>query len=50
MYTLFSMPIILFTLKLQSFKQHKFEPDSERVKEIIAKTVDDAKWVLNKVN
>lgn len=38
---------LLYTL--QSYKQHKFEPDTERVKEIIAKSLDDAKWILNKV-
>lgn len=32
----------------QSFKQHKFEPDPERVKEIISKSIEDAKWVVNK--
>lgn len=32
----------------QSFKQHKFEPDTQRVKEIIAKSIEDAKWVVAK--
>lgn len=32
----------------QSFKQHKVEPDEERVKEIIAKSIEDAQWVVNK--
>lgn len=34
---------------LQSYKQHKFEPDPERVNEIIAKSIEDAKWIINKV-
>ncbi|CAG9114268.1 unnamed protein product [Plutella xylostella] len=36
-----------FSIK-QSFKQHRFEPDSNRVKEIITKSIEDAKWVVNK--
>lgn len=32
----------------QSYKQHKFEPDSERVDLIINKSLEDAKWILNK--
>lgn len=35
--------------RFQSYKQHKFEPDPERVKEIIAKSIEDAKWIVNKV-
>lgn len=33
----------------QSYKQHTFEPDPERVKEIITKSIEDAKWIVNKV-
>ncbi|KAI5637975.1 complex 1 protein (LYR family) domain-containing protein [Phthorimaea operculella] len=32
----------------QSFKQHKFEPDPQRVNEIITKSVEDAQWILKK--
>lgn len=32
----------------QSYKQHKFEPDAERVKEIISKSVEDATWIVKK--
>lgn len=32
----------------QSYKQHKLEPDSERVDLIINKSLEDAKWILNK--
>jgi len=34
---------------LQSFRQHEFEPDPERVKQIIDKSVQDAEWILQKV-
>ncbi|KOB74649.1 Uncharacterized protein OBRU01_08555 [Operophtera brumata] len=33
----------------QSFIQHKFEPDPQRVKEIISKSIEDSKWIVNKV-
>ncbi|KAJ0180553.1 hypothetical protein K1T71_003957 [Dendrolimus kikuchii] len=36
-----------FSVK-QSFKQHKFEPDPDRVKQIISKSIEDAKWIVNK--
>lgn len=32
----------------QSYKQHKAESDPERVKEIINKSIEDAKWIINK--
>ncbi|CAH2073895.1 unnamed protein product, partial [Iphiclides podalirius] len=32
----------------QSYKQHKSESDPERVSEIIAKSIEDAKWIVNK--
>lgn len=32
----------------QSYKQHKFEPDPARVNEIISKSLEDAKWIVNK--
>ncbi|CAH0720862.1 unnamed protein product, partial [Brenthis ino] len=32
----------------QSYKQHKSESDPERVKEIIHKSIEDAKWILKK--
>lgn len=35
---------------LQSFIQHKFEPDPQRVKEIISKSIEDSKWIVNKVS
>lgn len=34
---------------LQSFKQHVFEPDPERVKQIIDKSLADAEWIFKKV-
>lgn len=33
----------------QSFKQHVFEPDPERVKQIINKSLSDAEWIFKKV-
>ncbi|XP_045783534.1 LYR motif-containing protein 9 isoform X2 [Maniola jurtina] len=36
-----------FAIK-QSYKQHKSESDPERVKEIIHKSICDAKWIVNK--
>lgn len=35
---------------LQSYKQHRYEPDPERVNEIILKSVEDANWIVNKVS
>lgn len=32
----------------QSFKQHMIEPDKERVRQIMEKAVEDAKWIVNK--
>ncbi|CAH2263972.1 jg16383 [Pararge aegeria aegeria] len=32
----------------QSYKQHKSETDPDRVKEIIQKSISDAKWILKK--
>ncbi|CAK1552016.1 unnamed protein product [Leptosia nina] len=32
----------------QSYKQHKAELDPERIKEIICKSKEDAKWIINK--
>lgn len=32
----------------QSFKQHVIEPDKERVRQIMEKAVEDAKWIVNK--
>lgn len=32
----------------QSFKQHVFEPDKDRVQEIMKKAVQDADWIINK--
>ncbi|OWR41295.1 hypothetical protein KGM_206059 [Danaus plexippus plexippus] len=34
----------------QSYKQHKTESDPERIKDIIQKSVEDAKWIVAKVN
>ncbi|VVC87395.1 unnamed protein product [Leptidea sinapis] len=36
-----------FAIK-QSYKQHKTETDSERVREIIAKSIQDAEWIVKK--
>ncbi|KAF7994426.1 hypothetical protein HCN44_003898 [Aphidius gifuensis] len=32
----------------QSFKQHVYEPDAERVKQIIEKSIIDADWLFKK--
>ncbi|CAG9585430.1 unnamed protein product [Danaus chrysippus] len=32
----------------QSYKQHKTESDPERIKDIIQKSVEDAKWIVAK--
>ncbi|RVE52699.1 hypothetical protein evm_002572 [Chilo suppressalis] len=32
----------------QSYKQHRLEPDPARVEQIILKSVEDAKWIVNK--
>ncbi|XP_024938947.1 LYR motif-containing protein 9 isoform X2 [Cephus cinctus] len=32
----------------QNFKQHVYEPDPERVKQIIQRALDDAKWIVQK--
>ncbi|CAH4029617.1 unnamed protein product [Pieris brassicae] len=32
----------------QSYKQHKTESDPERLREIITKSKEDAKWIINK--
>ncbi|CAG4910350.1 unnamed protein product [Colias eurytheme] len=34
----------------QSYKQHKSESDPERIKEIVTKSIGDAKWIINKYN
>lgn len=36
-----------FAIK-QSYKQHRVEPDPERVKQMITKSIEDAKWIVNK--
>lgn len=33
----------------QSYKQHVNEQDENRIKEIIARSYEDAKWILKKV-
>lgn len=33
----------------QSFKQHVHEPDPERVKQIMEKSLTDAEWIFKKV-
>ncbi|CAG4989625.1 unnamed protein product [Parnassius apollo] len=38
-----------FSIK-QSYKQHISESDPERIKEIIAKSIENAKWIVNKYN
>ncbi|KAK0074852.1 hypothetical protein PV326_012122 [Microctonus aethiopoides] len=34
----------------QSFKQHVYEPDPERVKQIMEKSLTDAEWIFKKYN
>ncbi|CAB3224585.1 unnamed protein product [Arctia plantaginis] len=36
-----------FSVK-QSYKQHKIESDAQRVKDIIAKSIEDSEWIVNK--
>ena len=38
-----------FTFLIQGFSQHLDETDPERIKQIIERAVEDAKWVVDKV-
>lgn len=42
--------IILWFYFLQSFKQHINETDETRIQQMISKSLNDAKWLLDKVN
>ena len=42
--------MLFINFSLQGFKSHSDEDDPERIKQIMERAIEDAEWVILKVN